>query len=356
VSGVWANPQEELVRPTAQDELVNPYVFVVGAGRSGTTLLQRMLDAHPRLAVVDEKTQRWLLRMYRKRAGLTSEGFVTEALVPMLLARQGFSSMGMSGHDLIRLLSGEKQPVRYERFVARIFDLYAARRGKPLAGTKIPSYVYRIGQIHGLWPQARFVHIVRDPRDVCLSMLDWHKAEWVMRPYGTWDIDPAVSTALRWGLSVAVGRKAGEALGPGMYHELRYEDLVASPDHELERICEFLRLPYAETMTRFYEGKTRVQPGLSSKEQWLPATVGLRDWRTQLDAGAVERIEAAVGELLVRHGYRLRFERCSSPAREQVAQVYEVFARNALAHWRAELDAGDVKRIEAAVEELPVGR
>jgi Sulfotransferase family len=151
-----------------------------------------------------------------------------------------------------------------------------------------------------------------------------------------------------------VGRKAGGALGPGLYHELRYEDLVASPKHEIERICEFLRLPYAETMTRFYEGKTRVQPGLSSKKQWLPPTAGLRDWRTQLDAGAVERIEAAVGELLVSHGYRPRFEGYSSAARERVARVHETFARNGLAYWRAELDAGDAERIEAAAGELMI--
>lgn len=322
------SPKRELVRPTAPRELVNPYVFVVGAARSGTTLLQRMLDAHPRLAVVNETY--WLPRKFRERTGLNRDGLVTEALLPLLLASPKFSRMGVSEDDLVHLLS-EEEPVRYERFVARIFDLYAARRGKPLAGDKTPGYVRRMAQLHALWPRARFVHIVRDPRDVCLSMLDWRGGERTAGQYGTWEMDPVVTTALYWRLSVGLGRAAGEALGPGLYHEVRYEDLVASPDQELLRICEFLCLPYAEAMTRFYEGKTRPKPGRSSKAQWLPPTAGLRDWRTQLDARNVELIEVAVGELLTSLRYPSRFDRRTSAVREHVTAVQATFTHNALA-------------------------
>jgi hypothetical protein len=328
---VRANPQRELAHPKVNHELINPYLFVVGAARSGTTLLQRMLDAHPRLAVVDETY--WLLR-FREPTGLTREGLVTEELLPLLLASPKFARMELSEQDLVDLLSRE-QPVRYERFVARIFDIYAARRGKQLAGDKSPGYVRRMAEIHELWPRARFVHIIRDPRDVCLSMLDWRGGEQAAGQYGTWEMDPVVSTALYWRLSVAVGRDAGERLGPGLYHEVRYEDLVAFPDRELERMCEFLRLPYAEAMTRFYEGKTRgVKPGRSSKAQWLPPTAGLRDWRVQLDAADAERIEAAVGRLLVSLSYRSRLEHISCAAGDRVARVREIFTRNALARNR----------------------
>jgi hypothetical protein len=301
-------------------------MFVVGAARSGTTLLQRMLDHHPGLAVVNETY--WLPRKFRERTGLTREGLVTEALLPLLLASPKFSRMEVSERDLVRLLS-ERRPVRYERFVARIFDTYAARRGKPLAGDKTPGYVRRMAQIHELWPRARFVHIVRDPRDVVLSMLDWRGGRKAAGQYGTWEMDPVVSTALYWRLSVAVGRETGAALGAGLYREVRYEDLVAAPDHELERICEFLGLPYAEAMTRFYEGKTRVKQGRSSKAQWLPPTSGLRDWRAQLDAGDVERVEATVGGLLADLGYRSRFERFAPATLERVADVHETFTSTA---------------------------
>jgi hypothetical protein len=307
----------------------NPYVFVVGAARSGTTLLQRMLDAHPQLAVVNETY--WVPRKFRERTGLTREGLVTPALLPQLLASPKFSRMGVTEEDLLGLLD-DGEPVRYERFVARIFDLYAERRGKPLAGDKTPGYVRRIGRIHELWPRARFVHIIRDPRDVCLSMLEWRSGERTAGQFGTWDMDPVISTALYWRYSVAVGREAGESLGPTLYHEVRYEDHVSSPERELAKMCDFLGLPYAEEMTRFYEGKTRRRKlGRSSKAQWLPPTAALRDWRTQLPTGDVERVEAVAGDLLRCLGYATRFDHGTPATRARVAELRETFT----AHLRA---------------------
>jgi hypothetical protein len=309
----------------------NPYVFVVGAARSGTTLLQRMLDAHPLLAVVNETY--WLPRKFRERTGLTRGGLVTPALLPKLLASPKFSRMGVTEEDLLALLS-DGEPVRYERFVSRIFDLYAKRQGKPLAGDKTPGYVRRIGQIHELWPRARVVHIVRDPRDVCLSMLEWRSGQRTAGQFGTWDIDPVISTALYWSYSVASGREAGEALGPTLYREVRYEDAVNSPQRELEQICSFLDLPYAEQMTRFHEGRTRRKPGRSSKAQWLPPTAGLRDWRTQLPDGDVERIEVVAGDLIRDLGYATWFDRCTEATRARVAEVRETFTRHLRARGR----------------------
>jgi hypothetical protein len=292
-----------------------------------------MLDAHPQLAVVNETY--WVQRKFRERNGLTREGVVTPALLPKLLASPKFSYMGVAEEDLVGLLS-ESESVRYDRFVARIFDLYAARQGKQFAGDKTPGYVRRIPQLHEVWPRARFVHIIRDPRDVCLSMLDWSVGERTAGQDGTWEMDPAISTALYWRHSVAVGREDAAAhLGPTLYHEVRYEDLVSTPERELEQICRFLRLPYAEEMTRFYEGRTRREPGLDSKGQWLPPTAGLRDWRTQLPTTDVEHIEAAVGDLLHTLGYATRFEHCTPAARDRVVALRETFTHHLLARGRA---------------------
>ena len=187
-----------------------------------------------------------------------------------------------------------------------------------------------MGQIHDLWPRARFLHIIRDPWDVCLSMLDWRSGERTAGQFGTWETDPVLSTALYWRLSV-MGREAGAALGPGAYHEVRYEELVAFQEDSLERLCGFLRLPYAEAMMRFRVGKTRVKARRGSKAQWLPPTAGLRDRRAQLSPGDVERTEAAVGDLLVRLRYPPRLEGFTTAARERVARVHETFPCNALA-------------------------
>jgi hypothetical protein len=241
--------------------------------------------------------------------------------------------MGMTEADLLRL-SYEDPPVPYARFVSRIFDCYAERNGKQLAGDKTPGYVRKIGRIHEVWPGARFVHIIRDPRDVCLSMLDWSSGERTAGQYGTWAEDPAVSTALYWRYSVALGRDAGAALGGDLYAEIRYEDLVTAPSKTIARLCAFLALPYDEAMTRFHEGRVRAGPGLSSKAQWLPPTPGLRDWREQMDATLSERVEVAAGDLLEACGYERRFSEPGPGVRVHVSKIRETFTRNALARHR----------------------
>jgi hypothetical protein len=319
----------------------NPYVFIVGAARSGTTLLQRMLDAHPQLAVVNETY--WVERKFRERNGLTRAGEVTPALVPKLLESPKFHHMGVTEADLQQLLS-EADPMPYALLVSRIFDLYAERRGKPLAGDKTPGYIRRMDRIHAVWPRARFVHIVRDPRDLFLSMRDWPIAEATVGQDGTWALDPAVSTALYWRYSLAAGRQAAAKLAPGRYHEVRYEDLVGSPEAQLADIAEFLELPFAVEMTRFYERGHRTEAELSATidrrslratgERWMPPTAKLRDWRAQLPSGEAERIEAAAGGFLGALGYERSATRPSPTVRDHVARVQETFTQHLIARGR----------------------
>ena len=278
----------------------NPYLFVVGAARSGTTLLQRMLDAHPLLAVVNETY--WLPRKYRERTGLNRDGLVTAAPFPLLLDSPRFERMGFGEEDLQRI-AGDGAPIRYVDFVGRLFDEYATRQGKQLAGDKTPGYVRRMAQLHELWPEARFVHIIRDPPDVCLSLLDWSSGERTAGQFGTWQLDRVVSSALYWRYSVANGREAGMGLGAELYLETRYEDLVTTTEAELVRLCEFLGIPFDAAMQNYHVGRTRPKPGRSSKAQWLPPTRGLRDWTAQLAAHDSVAIEVAVGELLGELGY-----------------------------------------------------
>jgi hypothetical protein len=322
---------EPLARPNRQEvgRGSNPYLFVVGAARSGTTLLQRMLDAHPLLAVVNETY--WLPRKYRERTGLTRDGLVTPALFPLLLNRPKFERMGFSKEDLQRI-ADDGAPIRYVDFVARLFDEYAARQGKQFAGDKSPGYVRRMTQLHGLWPKARFVHIIRDPRDVCLSLLDWPGGERTAGQFGTWHLDKAVSSALYWRYSVAMGREAGLALPAGLYHETRYEELVATTEAELMRLCEFLDLPFDPAMQSYHVGRTRPKRGRSSKAQWLPPTGGLRDWTTQLAPRDVAAVEVAAGELLGELGYPHAGRPVPPALRAHVEEVRSIFT----AHLRAD--------------------
>jgi hypothetical protein len=280
-----------------------------------------MLDAHPRLSVINEAY--WLGRDFRLREAVIREGLATKKLVRKLLAIPKFRQMRVSEAELLEMLDMAK-PISYERFASLIVDLYAVRCKKPLVGDKSPSYVARMPYLHEMWPRARFVHIIRDPRDVCLSMVDWDRGERNAGQYSTWKMDPIVSSALYWRRGVSLGRDAGTTLGPDIYHELRYEDLVAAPADQLRRICGFLELPYDEAMLDYHRGRTG-KPWRSSKAQWLPPTTGLRNWESEMAQADVERVEAAVADLRAELGYPSRLEPCSAKAVDRVAEVCEVF-------------------------------
>src|SRR5262249_11233139 len=150
-----------------------------------------------------------------------------------------------------------------------------------------------------LWPEARFVHVIRDGRDVCLSLLDWkRKGTRMAGLFPTWAEDPVTTAALCWERDVRRGRDRGGPLGPELYHEIRYDDLVYHPEEQLRNLCSFLAVPYEAGMLEFYHSRPVLKPGRSALKAWMMITPGLRDWRTQMPAGDVEHFEAAVGDLL----------------------------------------------------------
>jgi hypothetical protein len=307
---------------------LNPYLFILGCPRSGTTLLRRLVDTHPLVAVIDE--MRWIASFFERREGLTPEGLVTPELVDRLLAYDRFATLEISREQLGRLID-TGDPVSYPNFVTGIFDLYGQAQGKSLVGDKTPRYARSIGTLHTLWPHARFVHLVRDGRDVCLSILNWRKADRALGRFSTWGEDQVTTAALWWEWHVRIARGDGESLRPGLYHEVRYEELVSEPAKTCERLCAFLDLPYDDAMLKFHQGRTKMKPGLDAKRAWLPITSGLRDWRTQMPAEDLERFEAAAGDLLEELGYpRAR----PHPPEETLAwavRIRESFTRDASA-------------------------
>ncbi len=317
----------------------NPCVFIVGCPRSGTTLLKRMVNAHPQIAITPET--HWVPRYYKKRIGVTRDGLVTPDLIPSLLAYYKFPNLKIDAAELEQLLP-VGAAVSYSAFVSGVFDLYGRHQGKPFAGDKTPGYVQDIALLHELWPSAKFVHLIRDGRDVCLSMLDWDRAYRTAGRFRTWADDPVSTTAFWWERFVRLGREAGAPLGPALYHEVHYESLVADPAQESASLCAFLGVEPSEAMIKFHEGRTKADPDLSAKKAWRPVTAGMRDWRQQMSPEDLERFEAAAGELLEELGYERAVGCPPSPAlayaermREQFMQDPRLQRRNLPRRWRA---------------------
>jgi hypothetical protein len=305
---------------------LNPFVFIVGCLRSGTTLLRRMSDAHPQLAVIHE-TQ-WLPRWYRRGIGVTRDGFVTPELADRLFEFPRFTELRIPREAVERLLESNG-PLSYARFVSEIFDLYGHAQGKRIVGEKSPGYVRYLPTLHELWPRARVVHLIRDGRDVWLSARSWKKGGRTVGRFSTWVEDPVTTTALWWEWHVRIGREDGTALGPGRYRELRYDSLVADPAGECAELCDFLELPYDDAMLRYEQGREQRSWGRSLKGRWLPPTPGLRDWRSRMTADELERFEAAAGALLDELGYERACPRPSTAALAAAALMRSSFIADA---------------------------
>jgi Sulfotransferase family len=310
---------------------MNPYLFIVGCPRSGTTLLRRIIDANRQIAITRET--HWIAKRFEKRQGVTPDGLVTPELLSWLLSDEKFTRMGIAQDELEGLVAGE-EPVSYSTFVTGVFDLYGKGQGKRLVGDKTPGYVRRIPTLHALWPEAKFVHIIRDGRDVSLSATSWSRAYKLARLCSTWAEDPITTAAVWWEWHVRLGREDGGSLAPELYHELRYEELVSRPAKTCETLCDFLGIPYDEAMLKFHEGQP--DPCLSVKQKkWRPIVTGLRDWRTQMPTQDLERIEAPAGELLEDLGYPRAVPDPPAEMMENTSRIRNSFRQDVLARgWR----------------------
>jgi protein-tyrosine sulfotransferase len=197
-------------------------IFLIGCQRSGTSLLRRIVDSHPRIACPPE----------------------TAFIGPLASvlhddrARKGFDAMGYDAEAVSTALAA---------FIASFYAAYARGQGKPRWADKTPHHVDLLADLWTLFgPGARFVLIVRDGRDVAYSLSErfYPAIQASVREAGG---DVPTGAARFW---VAQTEKmlAFEARHPDACHRLRYEDLTAAPAEVLEPMFAFLGEPWDPTV------------------------------------------------------------------------------------------------------------
>jgi hypothetical protein len=282
-----------------------PFPFIVGSGRSGTTLLRLMLEQHPDLAIPPESYFPISMR-HRERRYVTPRGFDLGRFGDDVLGNPRFRDWTLDDDDVRARLSGV-HPIDYPEAIRRTFALYAERQGKPRYGDKTPWFILRIDELSDMFPEARFVHLVRDGRDVALSIREM-----------SWGPSRIPALAEFWAKRIRAGRRAGARLGDRRYLELRYEDLVEDPSRELKRVSDFLDLDFRDEMLDYPErAPSAVLPREREQHRHLSRTVtkGLRDWRTQMRPADVAVFEAVAGRELAACGYERTVTRPSLAAR-----------------------------------------
>jgi hypothetical protein len=271
-----------------------PFPFIVGCGRSGTTLLRAMLDAHSDVAVPYESYfPVWFGR--RRERYETAHGFAAERFLDDLLAHESFRRWGLANLD-VRTALTEAHPDSYPDAIRACYALYARTRAKPRYADKTPAFVSHIPLLATMFPESVFVHIVRDGHAVVLS-----------RAEAAWGSDRIDFEALLWRSQVRKGRADGAALGPDRYHEILYEDLVDDPERIAKELCRFVDIDFDPRMLEYHHRATRIldeQPFPDEHRNLLrPPTKGLRDWKAELKPDDLALFEELAGDALDAFGY-----------------------------------------------------
>ena len=283
-----------------------PAPFVVGVARSGTTLLRLQLDAHPDLAIPAETGFGPLAATFGPGGANPAE------LLDALVALPTWPDLGIEREELGPVFAAIED-WSVGAGLRAVYTTYADRHGKPRWGDKTPGNAAYVDAIARVLPEARFVHLIRDGRDVAASLRGL--------PFAPGD-GSVETIAAHWRDTVARTRRLGGAVPH--YMEVRYERLVSEPEATLRSVCEFLELSFDEAMLRAHERaeerlaemrSVRVEPGgsvlladgtrLAGHVRRPPDASRAGRWREVLSDHDVTRFERFAGGALAAEGYPL---------------------------------------------------
>jgi Sulfotransferase family len=267
-----------------------PPLFVLGVRRSGTTLLRVILDRSESIAIPDESHFVPQLA-HRHRGPLSADRFADDLRRVPTLGRWGISVEDVLPRLHDGMTTGEA--------IGAVFAAYAAAHGKLRWGDKTPAYMRHLGLLDALFPEASYVHLIRDGRDCALSFLRLPD-EAATR---TWaHPEDAAGFARQWVTEIRAARELGARVGPARYLEARYEQLADEPAEVVRVVCDFASLRYAPTM---------LEPGavaLAEKphhRRLVEPPSRQRDWRREMSESEVRAFEAVSGSALANLGYEL---------------------------------------------------
>lgn len=239
-------------------------IFLVGAERSGTTVLRLMLDHHPSIAWRNE----------------------FEHAVDQMPDHQGWPDLNhyydwLETHRIFQA-SGVtiNKSLDYPALINDFLVQHRDRTGKPMIGATVHRHFDRLLRI---WPDALFIHILRDGRDVARSNIGmgWAGNVWM-------GIEKWIEAEQLW-------KTLKEHIPVERRIDVTYENLIHSPEQELTRICEFLGLSYAPEMMNYVQNTTYDTPD--------PAYIA--QWRRKLTDRQVQLAESRIAPMLTERGYEL---------------------------------------------------
>ena len=213
-----------------------PPVFIIGAERSGTTLLRLILTSHSLISIPPEsKFIEFLFSEFAEQKQIDTTQFLNK-----LFQEPFFKFWKFEKQELRKALSQVKEK-NFKNLVSEIYKLYAKREKKEIWGDKNPGYTLNPKMLLDLFPDGKFIHIVRDGRDTVLSLTET-----------AWGEKNVEKGAQKWVDFVTSGNRFAR-IYPENAIEIKYEDLVKTPEKIIRECCKFLGINFEKEMLKFYE-------------------------------------------------------------------------------------------------------
>jgi len=283
-----------------------PPVFIVGVPRSGTTLLRMMLDSHPSLAIPPETHFLIDLFLDNRATEITRDTFIET-----ILMCPRWNDFCLSPQHLRESIMNV-EPFSIGAGVTCFYRLYASRFNKPRWGDKTPHYNLLINELSKEIPGIKFIHVVRDGRDVFLSL----KSTWFGKMVS------ARQHAYYWRRNIVYTERLGIANKNLL--QIRYEDLVTDSVSILRRICEFIHLDYTGDMMNYFTRSRHRLGELSHLETQSGESISPDDrvaihqstmsppnltsvgrWRNEMSHADLESYMSVASDLLLKLNYGL---------------------------------------------------
>lgn len=281
-------------------------IFIVGCSRSGTTLLRLLLTCHPDLCIPPESP--FILKLHPKWGNKKIESFKDIRLIcrDLFASNRKFRDWGLAEGDIEKRLNN-RLPLGFDEFIQEVYGLYMERRDKEAIrwGDKNPGYVHHIGLLSQLFPDAQFIHIIRDGRAVFHSFIHANRKHGKIYP------ETPFGAAIFWkeALTSSLLFKSMEN-----YMEIHYEDLVLHPESVLRSLCGFLQVSYLpEEMFSYPEANAKLELVPRRRLKWHGNTLQNLDkrkpfeWKKGLKHHQVLLFELFAGNCLKSHGFTLLF-------------------------------------------------
>jgi hypothetical protein len=260
-------------------------IFLVGCPRSGTTLLQQMLDAHVEIAIAPETHFVENFWLKQDNYGDLAKDENYQRLIQDLVRVPEFCEMALSAEAFTAAAYAIERS--YANLFCLLLSQFMKSRNVQIVGEKTPNHLLHMKTLKEFFPKSKFIHIVRDPRAVVNS---WKKVPWTT---GT-----VLGDAKIWRKYMITAQS--RSIPEDTLLSLHYEELVASPESSLRRVCNFLNLAFDANMLNYYAQHSQ---GVNvSREPWKGnatkpiSSTSLTRWQTDLATQEVAIIEAVTGK------------------------------------------------------------